>query len=227
MNLSQGKLVLEKEFKRLGIKQVDYEKLASEFNAKTLEDFFVGVGCGDIPTGRVINKIAELEKENFQEDFDFIPLDSAKSTSTDAIIVMGLKGIATNIARCCNPMPGDQIIGYITRGRGATIHRSDCPNILRVTEKERLIKVAWGIAEETFPVAIQVKAYDRQGLMSDISLIISNEGLRLSDLNLKSNQNLVSINLVVDVRGIEQLSRLLSRLENLPNILEARRSRPG
>jgi len=227
MNLAQGKLILEREFKRLGLKQIEIETLLSEFNIKTIDDFYVGVGCGDIPTGRVINKIADLEKETIEDELSPKTLEPSKTAVTEAIMVMGLKGIATSTAHCCNPMPGDEIIGYITRGRGATIHRSDCPNILRVNEKERLIKVTWGMAEETFPVSVIVKAYDRQGLMSDVSLMISNEGVRLLDLNLKTNQNLVTINLVVEVSGIEQLSRLLTRLENLPNIFEARRNRPG
>jgi len=227
MNLAQGKLILEKEFKRLGLKQIEIEVLLNEFNIKTIDDFYVGVGCGDIPTGRVINKIADLEKETLEDELSPKTLEPSKTTATEAIMVMGLKGIATSTAHCCNPMPGDEIIGYITRGRGATIHRSDCPNILRVNEKERLIKVTWGKAEETFPVSVIVKAYDRQGLMSDVSLMISNEGVRLLDLSLKTNQNLVTINLVVEVSGIEQLSRLLTRLENLPNIFEARRNRPG
>jgi guanosine-3',5'-bis(diphosphate) 3'-pyrophosphohydrolase len=227
MNLAQGKLILDKEFKRLGLKQIEIEILLSEFNVKTIDDFYVGVGCGDIPTGRVINKFADLEKDTLEDELSLKTLEPSKTTATEAIIVMGLKGIATSTAHCCNPMPGDEIIGYITRGRGATIHRSDCPNILRVNEKERLILVTWGTAEETFPVSVIVKAYDRQGLMSDVSLMISNEGVRLLDLNLKTNQNLVTINLVVEVSGIEQLSRLLTRLENLPNIFEARRNRPG
>ena len=131
------------------------------------------------------------------------------------------------MARCCSPMPGDEIIGYITRGRGATIHRSDCPNVLRVTDKERLVKVDWGTEEKTFPIPLQIKAYDRQGLMPDISNIISSEPVRLIDLSLNNRQNLVVINLVLEISGISQLSRLLARLENLPNVIQAIRVRPG
>jgi len=227
MNLAQGKLLLEKEFKILGLKQVDLAPLLEDFNVKTLDDFYSGIGCGDISIGRVINKLSDLDKEKLSSEFDLLPSEPTKTASTDSVMVMGLTGIATSIAHCCNPMPGDEIIGYITRGRGATIHRSDCPNILRVDEKERLIKVTWGKIENTFPVKVTIKAYDRQGLMSDISLIISNESIRLIDLDLKVNQNLVTINLVIEVSGIEQLSRLLSKLENLSNVLEARRSNPG
>ena len=92
--------------------------------------------------------------------------------STDAITVLGLKGILTTIARCCNPVPGDDIIGYITRGRGASIHRRDCPNVLRRKDRERLVRVSWGEVRRTYPIPVEVKAYDRQGLMGDISNIL-------------------------------------------------------
>ena len=226
-NLAQGKLILEKEFKRLGLKQIDLDILVHEFRAKSIDDLYIGIGCGDIPIGRVINRIAEFQKESLDKEFEIVTVKPSKALSTDVVSVMGLKGIATSNARCCNPMPGDEIIGYITRGRGATIHRTDCPNVLRVKEKERLIKVDWGKAEDTFPVSVQIKAYDRQGLVSDITTVISNEGVRLLDLNLKMSQQLANIYLIIEVSGIEQLSRLLTRLENLPNVMEAKRSRPG
>jgi GTP pyrophosphokinase len=227
LNLSQGRLLLEKEFKRLGLKQVDLEILVKDFNVKTLDDLYVGIGCGDIPMGRVINRIADIQKETLEAELQITPAIPTSIGTSDSVMVMGLKGIATSTAHCCNPMPGDEIIGYITRGRGVTIHRSDCPNVLRVIEKERLIKVSWGTATETFPVSVQIKAYDRQGLMSDVSTVISNENVRLLDLSLKMSQHLVNINLVVEVTGIAELSRLLTRLENLPNVMEAKRSRPG
>ena len=131
------------------------------------------------------------------------------------------------MARCCRPMPGDEIIGYITRGRGATIHRSDCPNVLRVTETDRLVKVDWGTEEKTYPIPLQIKAYERQGLISDISAIISSEQVRLINLSLNNRQNLLIIKLILEISGISQLSRLLARLENLPNVIQAIRVRPG
>jgi GTP diphosphokinase / guanosine-3',5'-bis(diphosphate) 3'-diphosphatase len=86
-----------------------------------------------------------------------------------SVTVVGMKGMLTTFARCCKPLPGDEIAGYITRGRGVTIHRQDCPNILRSEDRERIIKVSWGIAPKTYPVPVVIKAYDRQGLMGDIS----------------------------------------------------------
>lgn len=226
-NLDHGKLVIEKEFKRLGLGQIDLNEFLDDFHVKTLDDLYVGIGCGDIPIGRLVNRVAELQKEALQKEMELIPSSPSKPAVGDTVMVMGLKGLATTPARCCNPMPGDEIIGYITRGRGATIHRSDCPNVLRVKDKERLIKVDWGTAEKTFPVPLQIKAYDRQGLMADISAIISSEPVRLVDLSMTTRQHLVVVNLIVEVGGINQLSRLLARLENLSNVIEAIRIRPG
>lgn len=228
LNLAQGKVVLEKEFKRLGLKNVDLEGVLADLNVKTAEDLYVAVGCGDIGAGRVINKIAEAEEQEMEEAFELDLVEAPTAIMpSDTVQVMGLKGIATSMARCCNPMPGDEIVGYITRGRGATIHRQDCPNILRVSEKERLVNVSWGQPGRTFTVPVQIKAYDRQGLMADISKVILDENINLIDMSMKMNQNLAVIKLVLGVKGISQLSRILTRLESLPNVFEAKRRRPG
>jgi GTP pyrophosphokinase len=227
-NLAQGKTILDKEFKRLGLRNIDLEEVIEEIGMRSVDDLYVSIGCGDIGTGRVVNKIAEMEEKTLETDLELeIVEEPSTLVPSDTIKVMGLKGIATTMAKCCNPMPGDEIIGYITRGRGATIHRQDCPNILRVSEKERLVKVSWGQPGKTFTVPIQIKAYDRQGLMADISNIISDENVNLVDMSMKMNQHLANIKLVVGVKGIAQLSRILTRLESLPNVFEAKRRRPG
>jgi GTP pyrophosphokinase len=230
LNLTQGKAVLEKEFKRLGLRQIEFEEILPALGVKTVDDLYVAIGSGDVGIGRVINKIAELGEDTLEDDFK-LDLDLVKAPSplvpSDAIHVMGLKGIATTMGKCCNPMPGDEIIGYITRGRGATIHRQDCPNILRVNEKERLVRVSWGQLGKTFTVPIEIKAYDRQGLMADISKVVSDEAVNLIDMNMKMSQHLAVVRLVIAVQGITQLSRILTKLESLPNVYEAKRRRPG
>jgi GTP diphosphokinase / guanosine-3',5'-bis(diphosphate) 3'-diphosphatase len=227
-NLTQGKAMLEKEFKRLSLHNVDIEEILPEFNVKSVEDLYVAIGCGDIGVGRVVNKIADMEEEELEKELELKLAEEPPAIApSDAVRVMGLKGIATTMAKCCNPMPGDEIIGYITRGRGATIHRKDCPNILRVTEKERLVQVSWGQPGKIFSVPVQIKAYDRQGLMADISNIINDEGVSLIDMSMKMNQHLAVIKLVLGVKGITQLSRILTKIESLPNVFEAKRRRPG
>ena len=226
-NLTQGRLIFEREFKRLGLNQIDSHKIdemARSFEFNDTDDFYVALGCGDLSISRIIKELSEIDKEEplFQP---LKPSDPLK-TGND-ITVLGIKGLLTTIGRCCNPAPGDEIIGYITRGRGATIHRKDCPNILRIRDNERLIKVAWGEPQQTYPVAIVVKAYDRQGLMSDISNVLKDENVNLIDISLKVTHNLAAFNLVVEVGDVNQLSRVLTRIENLPNIMEACRVKPG
>jgi len=225
-NLSQGKTLLEKEFHKLGISDIDNTDIAASFDFKSPEDMFVAIGCGDLSIRRIINHLQEFEKR------DNDPLFPSQTTSLDrkdseSVKVLGLKGILTNYAKCCNPVPGDSIAGYITRGRGATIHRKDCPNILRTKDKERIVKVSWGEPKRTFPVIIQIKAYDRQGLLGDISTILSNEGVNLRDIDINFSSNLAAIKIMLDVSDINQLSKVLSIIESLPNIMEAYRVKPG
>jgi len=226
-NLEHGKILVEKELKRLGLTNVDLTQLLPTFNLKTVDDLYVGVGCADISIGKFVNRVAEQNADSLKDEDQLIPEAPAKQKAGDNVTIMGLTSMMHNFARCCNPMPGDPIIGYITRGRGVTIHRMDCPNTLRMKDNERLIKVDWGIAEQTYPVPIQLTAYDRQGLMADISGVISSEPVRLIDLSLTARQHIVKVNLVLEVAGISELSRVLARLENLPNVMEAARIKPG
>jgi len=224
-NLTQGKVLLDKELRRLGISEPEVNLIGLFPEYKEIEDLYVALGCGDISLGRIINKLSEINRE--KDPLLVIKPATETEDDKDAVTVYGLKGILTNIARCCNPAPGDDIVGYITRGRGVTIHRKDCPNMLRIGDNERLIRVTWGQPQKTYPVSVEVRAYDRQGLMGDISAILSNEGINLIEVNLKVNHNQSVIHLVLEVKDITQLSRLLTRIENLPNVLEAHRIKPG
>ena len=224
-NLAQGRATLERELQRLGITSTNFEKLARELSFKIPDDMFIALGCGDLSVNKVIRQLSEtVETADILEAT--IPAQEAKP-STDAVEVVGLKGLLSTMARCCNPMPGDQIVGYITRGRGATIHRQDCPNILRRKDTERLLQVGWGNVERTFPVQVTVKAYDRQGLMGDISTLLQAENVNIADVSVNFNRTVADLKLVVEVRDLAQLSRVLTRIENLPNVLEAQRTKPG
>jgi GTP diphosphokinase / guanosine-3',5'-bis(diphosphate) 3'-diphosphatase len=226
-NLIQGKSILDKELRRLGVVDVDLDDLSQYFEFKNVEELYVGLGCGDLTLGRIINKLSEVD-----EDKDLLrelhPIAETKKDIT-GVTVLGLKGILTNFARCCNPAPGDEIIGYITRGRGATIHRMDCPNVARMRDrdKERIVKVSWGEAQKTYPISVQIKAYDRQGLMGDIYNVLNNENVNLLDIDVKVTHNLASIRMIIEVGDVAQLSRILTRIENLPNVMEAHRLKPG
>jgi len=228
-NLSQGRTMLERELRRLGLGDINLETLARQLDYKNPDEMFVDLGCGDLSMSRIISLLSEQE----QQLEDALVASAPKSSATtDAVAVGGLRGLLTVTAKCCNPMPGDPIVGYITRGRGATIHRMDCPNILRTQERERLVKVSWGSQIRTYPVPIRVTAFDRQGLMGDISNLLTTEGVNIIDVNVRVDHDNVKadtadIRLIVEVRNIAQLSRVLTRVENLDNVLDAQRIRGG
>lgn len=225
-NIVQGKEILEREIRRLGLQKLDLEKLARSFDYRTLDDLYVAVGSSDLSIGHIINTLSE---GGAQEDkiFEIKPSTQPHDVGENAVSVLGLRNILTTFARCCKPVPGDEIVGYITRGRGATIHRQDCPNILRMKDRDRIVKVSWGEPQNTFPVEIEIKAYDRQGLMVDISSVLSNENINLKDIKINVTHNLASILMVVEISDIVQLSRVLTKIENLPNVMQAHRLNPG
>jgi GTP pyrophosphokinase len=140
--------------------------------------------------------------------------------------VRGVGDLLTNLAHCCNPLPGDNIVGYITRGRGVTIHRRDCPNILRMNDRERLIEVDWGTeVTETHPVKVRVEAYDRQGLLRDIAAVVADEAINMSAASVatRKKDHMATMTVTLEIADIDQLSRVLARLEQLSNVVEARR----
>lgn len=223
-NIDSGRTQLERELRRLGLGELDIDQLAKDLGIKNSTQLYESIGTGDISVSRLITRLAEPEQK--------LPelAETRRATvkiGEDTISVLGLKGLLTTFGKCCKPVPGDEIIGYITRGRGATIHRKDCPNILRVKDKERLVQVTWGEAKSTYPVAVRILAYDRGGLMRDVSTVIADEGIGMSQVKVDVDSNEATFDLILNVDNIGQLSRVLTRIESLPNILEARRIRPG
>jgi GTP pyrophosphokinase len=230
-NINQGRDLLEKELRRLGLGDINMEQLARQFDYRSVEDLCVAIGTGDVPLIRIANQLMQNEQDEEGLKFGTRMIPDIPVESHDSITVVGLKGLLTTMARCCNPVPGDDIVGYITRGRGATIHRRDCPNILRLREKERLVRVAWGEPKRTYPVSVRVKAYDRDGLARDVSNLVANEGINMglvqAGVNHDSKLSLAVLDLVLEVKDIDQLTRVLTRIEALPNVMEAHRIRPG
>jgi len=222
-NLAQGRDTLEHELQRLGL-NLNFEKMARDLSYKTPDEMFIELGNGELSVNKVIKQFSQHEEVD--EIFEVTP-SATPSTSTNVIEVVGLKGMLSTMARCCNPTPGDPVVGFVTRGRGATIHRQDCPNILQTKDRERLLQVSWGHVERTYPVPIQIKAYDRQGLVSDISNLLSDEDINIIDVKVNVNRSIADLRLIIEVRDLTQLSRVLARIENLPNIMEAHRTNPG
>jgi GTP pyrophosphokinase len=211
----------------LGVAEVNIENLAKEFGYRKVDGLHEALGCGDLPVGRIVNHFTLDHEVDTDELLVVEKKVDISPEPGDAIAVLGLKGLLTMMAKCCNPAPGDEIVGYITRGRGATIHRQDCPNVLRVRDRERLVNVSWGEPLSTYPIPVQMKAYDRDGLMKDVSTLIADAGINMTRVQVEVDQNVATFNLVLEVRDISELSLVLTRLENLPNVIEARRVKPG
>jgi guanosine-3',5'-bis(diphosphate) 3'-pyrophosphohydrolase len=229
-NLAHGRMILEKELRRLGMTDLNLDRLAREFAYKNVDDLYVALGTDEISITKIVKHLTLTPKEDEAVEAELELATQSKTPheiSGDGVTVVGLKGLLTSIARCCNPAPGDPIIGYITRGRGVTIHRQDCPNILRMEDHERLVRVSWGEPKQTYPVPVRIKAYERMGLVKDVSTLIADEGINMLSLSSGTNKNLAWVDLVMEVRDLAQLSRVLDRLENLPNVTEVMRVRPG
>jgi GTP diphosphokinase / guanosine-3',5'-bis(diphosphate) 3'-diphosphatase len=226
-NVESGIQLLEKEIARLDLGgDIDYLDLAKHFKYDSDEDFFAAIGCSDVSLGRIVHALAVIKEGESPALLTHYQEEISRETSGD-IVVVGLKGVKNQLAGCCNPTPGDEIIGFITRGRGATIHRKDCSNILNIKDKERLVEVSWGSPVRTFPVPVVIKAYDRDGLTKDIATVLSNTGVSLTELrvDVDEGQGEAVFNLVLGVRNVTDLRRTLDLLERINNVYEARRVR--
>jgi len=224
--ITQGRELLEKELKRLGVEEFNYEALARKFGFSKPDELLFALGAGDIHGRQIAAQV--LEEEQIEEQKKALPTEAPnKTVYSDEVSILGTKGLLTNLARCCKPVPGDPIVGYITRGRGATIHRQDCPNVLYHKEPERLIQVSWGQAQHTYPVSIRITAYDRDGLMRDISTVVAEEHVNMTSVNLSTKNSLATFEVTMEISDVGILSRILARVEQLPNVIEARRWKAG
>ncbi len=221
-NVAQGRELLARELRRLNVEQESYEDIAHLFNYDKVEDFLAAIGYGDISAQRIATKVLEAELEQAEQPIYLVPVAPA---GTPEIRVRGVGDLLTHLAGCCHPLPGDDIVGYITRGRGVTIHRRDCPNILRTSEQERLIEVDWGPAMKTYPVRVVIRAYDRGGLLRDIGTVVAGEDVNMTAANIttQAKKNMATIMATLEITDIAQLSRVLAKIEQVHNVVEARR----
>lgn len=225
-NIARGREQLGKELKRLGVNHDEsYERIAGLFGFGKVDDFLAAIGCGDINAQQIAAKVLQAEREEHEEELR-LPEVAPPPLPTPGIMVKGVGNLLTRLARCCNPLPGDDIIGYVTRGRGVTIHRKDCLNMLRREDAERFIEVDWGRGiQHTYPVVIRVIAYDREGLLRDIAGVVADEDISMSAANVvtRKKENMATITATLEITDIAQLSRVLAKIDQLPNVLEAKR----
>ena len=214
----QTNIVRGKElFQKLGRLDLDVEEknVAERLHYKNIEDLFVALGDGSLTTEKILNRLTLNEHKPTKSNI----VETSRTGPASGIQVLGVGDLYTSIARCCNPIMGDLIVGFITRGRGVSVHRQNCPNILAEDESERLVSVTWGETKTLNPVRIQLKCEDRVGLLGDVTSVISNEKINIANINTEEYDDMVFISLTVYTSGIEQLDRLYTKLEAVSGVL--------
>jgi GTP pyrophosphokinase len=238
-NLRAGKEALEAEARRMTTELSGMEPVLKRLKLQTLDDLYVAIGSGDLTTGQVFNVLARYRAAGVEpQPEDLVSRTPARQRGAalpsrpDDIVIEGVGNLMTAMAKCCHPVPGDPVVGYVTRGRGVTIHREDCRQVVhwRAENSPRLLQVRWGEKPATsYAVQVLVRAFDRRDLIRDISTVLSTCDTQVTDISSKLDETVdeVTIKLKVRVRDYEQLSELLSRLGSVHNVIEARRLRLG
>ncbi|WP_032121879.1 RelA/SpoT family protein [Clostridium amazonitimonense] len=242
-NISKGKELLEKEAKRQGCnfgeiaKGEGFDKLLKRYNLNSIEDLFASIGMGMLIPSIIVNRLKEVNinyknaLENLQakiteEDFSK-EREKDKSDRDYGITVKGLTNVLVRFAKCCNPVPGDNIIGYITKGRGISVHRTDCKNIqsMDMNDREKFVEVEWGRNRvDGYISELQLKAEDRSGLLTDIMMIITESRMNLHAINAKSAKgNIATINIKLKINDIEQLKELMKKIKRTKGVIEVYR----
>ena len=241
--IREGREVLERCLRKLGLTRIKHEDVAHYLDHEKLDDFLAAVGRHEIPAEAISARLLEREARNApghrtehvqpgqQTPRKPMPRGAAPRPTPGAatgVSLLGADGVHTQVARCCGPLPGDEVLGYITRGRGVTLHRADCSNIARQRDREpdRFIRVDWQQNEgRSYPVELRISAYDRSGLVRDITEIMSQKGLRLTSLSAAANATggTAIITVVVELRSLDQLAGVIDRLERVNNVIDVRR----
>ena len=197
------------------------KEVSIELGFTELESMFDNIGYGKLTSYQVLSKIIPQEKIS-----PIIPLIKPKKRVDQGIRVQGINDMMIRFSRCCNPVPGDEIIGYITRGRGVSIHKADCPNVDFISaEKDRLVKVEWIKTEELFyPLKIKIIADDRSNLVSDIMLIFSSLKITVNAINaITDKNNIANIDVTLSINNLDQLQEIIKKIIKIKSVLTAKR----
>ncbi|RLK48834.1 (p)ppGpp synthetase I SpoT/RelA [Alkalispirillum mobile] len=230
-NVQAGRNILDRELHRLGLQDVPLDDVAQKTRFRKLEDFLAALGRGDITAGQIASIVGERVLPR-PEGEDPLPVSRKRSTVSsqggDEVTIYGVDNLLTRLARCCTPAPGDPIIGFLTRGRGVTIHRRDCPEVgrLRTDEPERLIDVTWtDPGGRRYPVNVVVHTPDLQRALQDVSKVLTNEQIRLLGINTQTDARgeHASLDLSLEVADVNQMSRLMNRIGSLPHVQDVHR----
>jgi GTP pyrophosphokinase len=224
-NITSGRDALERELKRLSMEDYSRTEIANKTGFEGTERMFAAIGYGDITAVNLVSRLIDLDRRTEEAQKELVASAPTPGVETDrGVNITGTGGLLVKLANCCHPAPGDAIVGFITRGTGVTIHRADCKNIVHTSEPERLIQVSWGRPKtNVYPVPIEIKAHDRGGLMRDVGAVIAGENINMTNVNIKSVDQLAIFSLVMEVADVAQLSRILNKLDQLPEVIEVRR----
>ena len=224
-NIARGRELLRREMHRMGVKMSDREVLEA-CRYETMEDLLAAVGSGELSDSALDARLTQYRKEDVDESAwmpklkGTLPLSSPSS----GISVLGVGDLLTNIARCCNPIQGDPIIGFVTRSRGVSVHKVGCINVLNEDEQERLVPVSWGQQRELHPVRVRIEAFDRVGLLRDVTTKVSEDKINIAWVVTRENDDAtVSMELTIHIGGLEELSRLFSRIEGIRGVTSVNR----
>jgi GTP diphosphokinase / guanosine-3',5'-bis(diphosphate) 3'-diphosphatase len=231
-NETAGRDLLEKELKRLGL-SVPFEEIASIAGVKSIDDLFAQIGAGDTTARTAAQKILSHRVKEEQElaDIPQIAPQTERKTDAKGISVRGVDGVLTRLAKCCNPVVGEPIVGFVTRGKGITVHRADCRTIINERDRARLVEVTWGEAspQQGYPVVVRIEAWDRVGLWRDISGTVADVGINIQEVQQvptrKPDRAVLMTTLLI--QSLSQLTSILDKLNRLPDVIEARREQSG
>ncbi len=220
-NIAQGRSILERELRRLGI-DAKIDEIAKQFpRYNKTDDFLAAIGYGAVSPQQIATRLAE------DEDKKVLRRSTTRESTTSpvGINVTGIGDLYTRLASCCKPVFGDPIIGYVTRGRGITVHRDDCQNVANVDEAGRLVQVSWGNEQqERYPVNVRIDAWDRVGLLRDITSLVADEKVNaLNVLTRVNDDRTVTVLMTLEVNGVQQLSQMLQKLEAIRDVFDVMR----
>ncbi|HEY6544425.1 MAG TPA: bifunctional (p)ppGpp synthetase/guanosine-3',5'-bis(diphosphate) 3'-pyrophosphohydrolase [Dokdonella sp.] len=226
-NLAAGRFVLERELRRLGLQPPNLDALPARFNLKSHDELLEALAFGDVGTGQLARALHELGTPA-REQAPPTPLPSRAPSGDGAIVIEGVGNLLAQLARCCRPLPGDAIAGFITRGRGVSVHRADCRQLAKLRDRDasRIVLVDWGRrAQSTYEVDVVVRGYDRKNLHKDVSNAIASANVQVValDARVDPRKGIAEMNYALRVADFGQLSGVLAQLLAVPNVIDARR----
>ncbi|MCB5189942.1 bifunctional (p)ppGpp synthetase/guanosine-3',5'-bis(diphosphate) 3'-pyrophosphohydrolase [Methylobacillus arboreus] len=224
-NVAQGRTRLDKELHRLGAVDINLEKIAQRLHFPKLDELLAAIGRGEIGEHQITQAVQSELPVKQEQNAPFL-LKSGSNVDSSGVLVEGVGNLMTYMAKCCKPAPPDPIVGYVTRGRGVTIHRQACPFIHRLPEEkhDRLLATQWGNRQEKLAaVDIAIEAYDRQGLLRDISDLFARERVNVTQVKTQSRNNQAKMSFSIEIVDLDQLARLLALLRQVPSVNSAKR----